>query len=416
MTGRQHRTDVAVIGSGLIGTSAAAALAEQGLEVLVLESAPALGPGASTFNAGLLTPSHAGPWGTRRDVLHGAKWMLRHDSPFGVGLRPELVRFFASLLTQSPAGLATCLHVTRQMSLASVSMHEELSTRTETGFARSGLLDSYRTEAAFRRAEEAARRHADEGVPCRVVAADEARVLEPALAPDRAGAVLFEREAHLDPRAYLESVAAIAEGNGVIYQFSTRVVDVRRSNGHGFVVKTTAGEVRAAEVVVAAGAATPLLARAFGTRLPIEPGTGYAIDLDSNTQVRLERPLILQEERVAVNPLQRGIRLAGTMTFSGRDARLDVRRVNGIVAAGRAGLPKIAAAAVVSRGMGGRPCTPDGLPIVGRLRGSGAIVASGHAMLGLTMAPLAAKQISALVRGEDFEFNDVLSPARYERR
>ncbi|HVK22827.1 MAG TPA: FAD-dependent oxidoreductase [Actinokineospora sp.] len=412
MTGQHEQIDVAIVGSGVIGTAAAATLAQQGRTVLVLEAQSELGPGASTFNAGLLTPSHAGPWGTRRDVATSAKWMLRHDSPFGVSPRPELVRFFASLLTQSKASLATCLRVTRQMCMTSVNMHEELSTTADTGFRRDGLLDSYRTDAAFLRAKEAAKLHADDGVPCRVVSAEEARELEPALAPGRSGAVLFAREAHLDPAAYLRSVAAIAERHGAVYRFGTHVIGVRRS-GQEFILSTTSGEVRAAELVIAAGAATSRLA--LGARLPIEPGTGYAIDLDSNQHVRLQRPLLLQEERVAVNPLAQGIRLAGTMTFSGRAAALDQRRVHGIVAAGRVGLLGLTQSAQVRVGMGGRPCTPDGLPVVGRLRDSGAIVASGHAMLGLTMAPLAATQISAIVHGEDFEFSDVLTPARFGR-
>jgi D-amino-acid dehydrogenase len=151
--------------------------------------------------------------------------------------------------------------------------------------------------------------------------------------------------------------------------------------------------------VLAAGVHTGPLSRLAGFPLPIQPGKGYGFD-DASGSVTLRHSVYLGEAKVAVTPLSDRLRFAGTMEFGSSDATIDPYRLRGIVRSAHEYLPGFPATAQPQGWTGLRPMTPDGLPVIGRLPGrDNVLVASGHGMLGVTLAPVTAEVISAEVAG-----------------
>lgn len=408
----RERADAIVVGAGAVGAATAAELSRRGRSVLVLDRGPDWAAGASWGNAGLLCPSHAGPWASTADVAQGIRWMTRPDSPLGVRPQPVLVPFLGRLLALSASRVAESRALSRDLCLQSLHLHERLATEADTGFRRDGLLDTYWTEAGLERGRAGAAEHQRTGVTCQVLDRDAVREAEPHLAGDVVGGVLFPDEAHCEPAAYVRAEADRALGAGTRFVGRAEVLDADTTTRE-VRLRTTQGTFAADEVVIAAGSWSRPLARRLGARLALQPGKGYTVDLTAGERVPLRRPLMLQEARVAVTPLADRLRLAGTMEFAGFDESINRRRVDAVLRSGVAALPTWATATVQRIWAGFRPCTPDGLPLIGRLRGEPRItLATGHAMLGLTLAPVTAVLVADLFDDRPDPRLDALSPAR----
>jgi D-amino-acid dehydrogenase len=401
--------DVVVIGGGAIGASCALELARRGAKVTLLERGPHLAYGCSAGNAGLICPSHSMPIANPQNLREGLGWtfgqirprILRPDSPFYLrprpGVLPWLARFArASTATRSAAGAKAV----RELSVASLDLHAELAAQgLDTGFERRGTLSVYESEAAF-----AAARTSVDG---EVLASDEVRELEPALTGELAGGIYHRDEAHCDPLGFVEAVGRAAAAAGTAIRTG---VEVRRLRP-GPVVETSEGELRPGIVVLAAGAWSSRLARGLGVFLPLEGGKGYHVDLEpapGDPKV----PLFMQEARTIATPLRDRLRLSGTMELAGLDLSISERRVNAIRRALRRVLGDDSGRRVLETWAGLRPCTPDGLPVIGRV--DGLVLATGHAMKGLSLAPVTAKLVGELVAGEPPRYDlTPFSPRRF---
>jgi D-amino-acid dehydrogenase len=130
-------------------------------------------------------------------------------------------------------------------------------------------------------------------------------------------------------------------------------------------------------------------------------GKGYSFVVDQPSP-SLGAPVILAEDKVAISPLGARVRLGGTLEIGTKPGETDMRRVHGISSAARKAFPQFGKNEPVSSSVwsGQRPCTPDGLPYVGALKGvSNLTVATGHAMLGMTLAPATARMVADCVEG-----------------
>jgi D-amino-acid dehydrogenase len=222
----------------------------------------------------------------------------------------------------------------------------------------------------------------------------------PLLTGAHAGAILQPDEAHCDPLRFVRAVGAEAAAHGVELRTGVEVLRIQRRGGRIESLWTTAGTVQTAEVVVAAGTWSRDLARQLGVRLPMEGGKGYHVDVATRAGDP-ELPIWLDEHRVVITPMGARIRMAGTLELSGDDLEVSARRVDAIVDAVRGSLPAIAARPAMSVWRGLRPCTPDGLPVIGRATGvDNAILATGHGMWGLQLAPLTGRLVAEIAAGE----------------
>jgi D-amino-acid dehydrogenase len=160
---------------------------------------------------------------------------------------------------------------------------------------------------------------------------------------------------------------------------------------------TSRGEFAADAFVVATGAWTPLLNRELGCRIPIQPGKGYSITMPRPARCPAV-PLIFEEHRVAVTPMRSGYRLGSTMEFAGYDTTLNRDRLALLRDGATHYLHEPAAEPVVEEWFGWRPMTPDGLPIIDRSPAmANVMIAAGHNMLGLSMAPATGRLVAELL-------------------
>jgi len=413
----RERTDVLVIGAGIVGTACALELARRGAAVTVVDRGE-IGHGCSYGNAGWLTPSLANPLPSPGVLLQAARWMLDPESPFYIrlSLRPGLWAWlvrFAAASRRAPYERGT--EALTALSKYSLQAYEAWSREFPEpfGFAQRGLLMVTETSAGLAAARHELGLLARVGVRARVLTAEEVRAREPAVTGPIAGGVLFPDEAHVEPLATVAALAAEARRRGARFHPATEVFDFERSRGRIARLLTTRGAYAAERFVLAAGSWSADLGRKLGVALPILGGKGYAAIVD-NVAVPPQSPVKILERRIAVTPRAGGLRLAGTLELVDRDDGIAPRRVAAILRGARGVLDLPEAPSVVEVWRGLRPCTPDGMPIIGFAQAlPNLLLATGHQMLGLHTAPGTARLATDLLLGDEPAFDP--QPFRADR-
>lgn len=411
---------VLVIGGGVVGLCVAYYARRQGLEVTLAERG---GPGrdnCSLGNAGLVVPSHFVPLAAPGMVRLGLKMMLRPDSPFYFrpGLDPEVWRWawrFRS--AANPGHVERAAPLLLRLNRESRRLYEELAGEIGGfGFETKGLLMLCRTDAALREEAEVAERAHRLGLAAELLSPKACEEREPGLRLSVAGGVYFPEDGHLVPEHLAAALERAVKESGVRFLESTEVAGWRAGNGRIEAVKTAGGEIAADAFVVAAGAGSAALVRGLGLRLPMVAGKGYSLTLPRPRQ-QLAVPAILTEARVAVTPMGDALRFAGTMEIGGADGAAHPARVRGILRSIPRYFPDYRPEDFegVPAWRGHRPCSPDGLPYVGAFRRYGNLwAATGHAMMGVSLAPVTGHLIAQMLAGDTaLPDLDALSPDRY---
>ena len=169
--------------------------------------------------------------------------------------------------------------------------------------------------------------------------------------------------------------------------------------------------------MLAAGAWSKELAAQAGVHIPLEGGKGYHLEMAAGEARQPQVPVFLEEARVTATPLDGRLRLTGTLELSGLDLRVDPIRLDAIGRGARRGLRMSPQAQPVRIWRGLRPCAPDGLPIVGQADGiANLYLATGHAMLGIALAPVTGEIVADLVTGATPRHEiERFSPLRFRR-
>ncbi len=410
------KQDVAVIGGGVVGVACAVELARRGAQVTVIER-DRIGHGCSYGNAGWLTPSLAVPLANPAMLLKSIKWMFDPESPLYIQPRldPAFLRWLlefllASRKTKFDSGAAALVELCR----VSVDMWEDVARRSPEafGFERHGLLAVYEKTSAL----EAARPGIDlvgrSGVRAEYWTADDVREKEPSVVGPQVGGVFYPDDAHCEPYRAVKALEAEARALGVRVIEGAEVFRISDHNGSR-ALTTTRGEILASQIVVATGPWSEALGRMLGFRLPVIGAKGYSIVLPPATP-HPRRSIYLTERKIAVNPHRDALRIAGTLELVRNDFSINARRVDVIVrgAKGMLAIPDSPAPREIWRGL--RPCTPDGMPVIGRARGRGDVwLATGHQMAGLKTAPGTGLLLAQLMAGETPRFDP--EPFRADR-
>ena len=405
----ERNADVAIIGGGAIGLWAAYFLHQQGRSVVVLDR-DAIGAACSWGNAGYVSPSHVVPLAAPGVVTQGLGWLLDPESPFYIRPRPDLdlARWLWKFVR---AG--TTAHVERSapvfadLGLRSVAHYADLAQHLDLGFELSGLMMLHRTDAGAEKNEKLAQRARAVGLEVDILDPKAAQALEPTIA-DEIGGIYFPQDAVVDPARMTMALHRHLEAEGVRFLPHTDVTGFARRNGTVRAVRTTQGDVEARQFVLAAGSWSPELGRDLGLRLPVQPAKGYSITITPDGAMP-HLPVLLTEAKVAVTPLPEGrLRFAGTLELAGLDASINERRVRAVLRAVPDYLEPFDQidADPAEAWAGFRPCTPDGLPIIGKPDSlDNLVVATGHAMLGISLAPATGTLVAALVADETPPFD-----------
>jgi D-amino-acid dehydrogenase len=414
----ERKADVLVVGAGVVGLSVAYYAASAGAKVIVLERGE-IGAGSSSGNAGLVVPSFFEPLPGPGVMVEGLKHLFDPQGYFGVQFRPDLWLFywlarFARHCNRREFYLHSELLL--RMNDEGLQVHLELARLGggEYGFNQKGLLYLFLSGKRFIQGRERASRAMDSGLGSEVFSGDEVRDVEPAAGKAVIGGIRFLTDAGLDPAKFLEWLARQAVAWGARVMTESEVFDFQLGRNRVTSVFTTKGEFRAEQVVLAGGAWLAPLGRRLGVNLPIEAGKGISQTF-LKPRMTVRQPLILEEHHVAVSPLAHALRITGALELSGLDLTINPERVKGIHRSACRYLPLIEPlhASEIWRGL--RPCTPDGLPLVGRLHSlNNVIVAGGHDTKGMTLGPLTGQYVTRLLAGQSVgDFEQTLSPSRF---
>ncbi len=280
-------------------------------------------------------------------------------------------------------------------------------------FHHDGELQVFETAAGLAAAREDVERARAVGARIDEVTVEEARRMFPGLRCELAGAFFFSEDGHMDPLRFTRAVAGLAGEAGAAVVTGAEALALEPAPG-GVRALTTRGAFEAAQVVLAAGAWTPQLTRGLGLRLPIEPAKGYSVDVERPAGFP-ELPLYLGDAHVVLTPLGDALRLGSTLELSGWDMRVRPRRVAHLREGGRRAIGLPADGPVRQLWRGPRPVTPDGLPVIGRVPGRDRVIlATGHCMLGLSLAPVTGRLVAELAGGAAPSIDVTpLSPARW---
>jgi len=412
---------VVVIGGGVIGLCTAYYCARRGHRVTVIDRESEEHEGCSYGNAGLVVPSHFIPLAAPGMVRLGLKWMWNPESPFYIKPRldADLFRWAFNFWRAANAEhVKRSAPLLRDLNVASRGLFEELATLpgNDFGMVKRGCLVLCRTPQRLDHEAEIVEEANRLGVPAEVLDSKQTAARDPGVRMDVAGSVYFPTDCHLTPARFMAGLKQQAARLGVARQWNVEATGFTSQADRLTSLQTQAGEVRADEFVLAAGSWSPELMRRLGLKLPMQAGKGYSLTLRKPRQLP-QLSSILSEARVAVTPMDGALRFGGTMEIAGLNENINPARVRGIIKSVPKYLPEFGAEdfADVKPWCGLRPVSPDGLPYIGRPQRFGNLtVATGHAMMGLSLGPITGKLVSEIISGEKPSFDlTLLHPDRY---
>ncbi|MFK2872922.1 NAD(P)/FAD-dependent oxidoreductase [Dyella lipolytica] len=413
------RSDVLILGGGVVGLSCALYLLKGGTGVRVLEQGTP-GCGSSHGNCGTITPSHAAPLAMPGMLGVALRSMLRADAPLYLNPRFDGPRFrwlmgFARHCNwrdfhHAAKARAAILQRSRHL-LGDLIRGEKLNCE----FVEEGVLYVYRGAAQLAADE---RHHADLldrlGIPVQRLRGDEVERMEPALKPGVQGGLFHPEDARLRPDRYVAELARLVREHGGIIESGARIerfeTDGRRITGVG----TSRGDFAGERVLMALGAWSPLLGRQLDLRLPMQPGKGYSLTY-TRPALAPRHALVLREAAVCVTTWESGLRLGSTMEFSGYAEGLNRTRLNALRRGAAEGLHEPEGPELQEEWWGWRPMCVDEVPIIGpSTRWSNLHMATAHGMLGVSMSAATGELVAAQIHGTTPAFDPApYAPARF---
>lgn len=412
---------VLIVGGGVIGLCSAYYAAKQGWQVTLLERGGPDHDSCSLGNAGMVVPSHFIPLAAPGMVALGLKWMWNPESPFYIQprLNWDLLNWgFKFWRAANRAHVQRSAPLLRDLSLASRGCFQELAAErnNDFGLVQKGLLMLCKTGHALIEEAGTAAQARELGLPVEMLDAKQTAALDGGVRMDIAGGVYFPKDCHLNPAQFTAGLTAELQRLGARFEWNAEVLGWRLGGAGIAAVRTQRGEFQADQYVLAGGSWSPLAARELGLKLPLQAGKGYSLTLPRPRQLP-SICAIFTEARVAVTPMGSALRFGGTMGIAGLSQEVNSRRVQGIVKAVPKYYPEFREAdfAGLQPWCGLRPCSPDGLPYLGRTqRHPNLVVATGHAMMGLSLGPITGRLVAELLAGETPAIDlALLAPERY---
>lgn len=412
-------SDAVIVGGGIIGIACAHYLAKSGLRVTVIDRGT-IGGACSRGNCGYICPSHVLPLTEPGAINEALKSLFNPNDAFRIKPRwsPALWRWLWQFARR-------CNH--KQMLAAGVHLKGILdSSRGEyqrlfaeeslqCEWKENGLLYVLQTERGLRQfaeTDESLTEHF--GVAARRIDGTDLMQFDPALREGLAGAFHYPGDASVRPDLLNANWSRRLKERGVNFLENCEIRGIDTLGGRIRRLETSQGAMQGTWVVFAAGAWSTKLASMLNCSIPIEPGKGYSVTMGRPEDCP-KYPMLFPEHRVGVSPFEEGFRLGSIMEFAGFDPSIPERRIQQLRDSARHYLRTSVDGGSEETWYGWRPMTWDSLPIIGSVPGlSNAVLATGHNMLGLSLAPGTGKLVAELVQGKTPHLDPTpFSPMRF---
>lgn len=410
---------VIVLGAGLLGVTSAYFLRQQGHDVTVVDRQATPAAETSFANGGQISVSHAEPWANPSAPLKVLKWLGQEDAPLLFRIRADVRQWMWGLQFLRECTPARTRHNIEQIvRLGTYSRDTLQALRVDRGIhydqRTQGILHFYTNEKEFEGAEAPAQQMRDLGCDRRVISADEAVRIEPALAhirPKLAGATYTAEDESGDANQFARELVKRCEEDGVQFLMSHTVTALREVAGQIDHVEATDSEgrfqrLRADAYGLAMGSLSPLIAKPLGIELPIYPAKGYSVTMPvEDARMAHQVSLTDDEYKLVFSRLGDRLRIAGTAELNGYDRDLNRVRCEAIVRRVEELFPGAGDTERAQFWTGLRPATPSNVPIIGRSKVKNLFLNTGHGTLGWTHACGSGKSIARIVTGLQPEVN-----------
>jgi len=413
------RPHVTIIGGGVIGCWSAYYLAQKGCRVTLVER-NSIGSGASSGNCGYLCPSHVMPLCGPGAIRHALPHLLRRDGALSVPARfdPTLWRWLMAFPRYCTADHQTKAAVARDRLLkSSAGLYAEyLADRgAECRWDSKGLLLVHRGQKTLDGFQATADRLASE-FDIHPVRLEGAALVnhEPTLIDSLAGGWLFPADTHLDPARLMQRLHQDLRDLNVEIMQNTEVLRMDMTKGKVGSLKTSSGDLKVEQLVLATGAETPRFASDLKCRIPVVPGKGYSMtfgNADENTTASWPQvPMIFEDTHVAITPFGEELRVGSTMQLTGYDRTIDPRRLQMIRNDAQSYLRHPIVGDPHGTWVGWRPMSVDDIPCIDRAPAvENAWVATGNGMVGMSTGTASGHLIADLICGD----TPVIDPRPY---
>jgi D-amino-acid dehydrogenase len=407
---------IVVVGGGIIGLCSAFYATKEGHEVTILDDRAEGAQSCSTGNAGMIVPSHFVPLAAPGMIGMGLKMMLNPKSPFGFNFPPSLAQIGWTtkfLRSATKSHVAKTEKILRDLNWFSLKEYEAIMPELGIGneLQQHGLLMLCKSQETLDHEYCDSLRANELGMKVELLDQKTLKQSDSGFDYDVAGAVLFNYDAHLTPHSVLNALHRWLRSKGVKI-----VPNCLASQINGKQIQTSRGSFEADQFVIASGIWSTELAKNIGLKLPMMAGKGYSFTIANPIQTPLHCSLLV-DARVAVTPMQNGLRIAGTMEIGPPTNTINQARIQGIKESILRFFPKFSMQDMdeLPSWHGHRPCSPDGLPYIGRaVNQPNVIIASGHSMMGLSLGPITGKIVNELISNRPTSLpTNQLDPNRY---
>ncbi|MBD2779206.1 D-amino acid dehydrogenase [Xenorhabdus szentirmaii] len=413
---------VLILGSGVIGVTSAWYLAQEGHEVTVIDRQNSAAEETSAANAGQISPGYATPWGAPGIPVKAIKWMFQRHAPLAI--RPDgslfQIRWMWQMLRNCDASYYA-MNKSRMVRLAEYSRDCIKQLRADTGIEyegrQGGTLQLFRTARQFDNAANDIKVLEQEGVPYRLLTAEQLATVEPALAHAShklTGGLQLPNDETGDCQIFTKALAKMAEAAGVKFIFNKKVERILSEGNKITGIQCHDGIMTADSYVVAMGAYSTSLLK-DKVKMPVYPLKGYSLTMPIVDESRAPASTVLDETyKIAITRFDDRIRVGGMAEVVGFNLNIPQSRCETLKMVVQDLYCHGGNIAEASFWTGLRPMTPDGTPIVGPTEYSNLYLNTGHGTLGWTMACGSGKLLSDLISGKetDIAAND-LSVFRY---
>ncbi len=393
--------DIIIIGGGIIGLCSAYYLQKEGHQVTIVDQSN-MDAGASYVNAGYLSPSHIIPLSAPGVMKKGLKWMFNPSSP--LYLKPRLDLDFlkwawAFNSSCNKSHVEKAIPAIKDIALLSQELYDDIKEDENFTFhyKKKGLLMLCQTDKMLD-AEIITSQFANRvGLDAKAIDLVELKLLEPNVKINVKGAIFYQGDAHTTPHEFMDEMKTHLKKVGVKIYNNEKVEDLEVKDGEILTIKTNQQRLTADEFVLAAGSWSSLLSKKLGLKLLLQAGKGYCINTSRQTEITI--PAILTEAKVAVTPMHCFTRFAGTMEIAGINHHINRDRVEVIANAVTKFYPeiKLTKDEKGNAACGLRPLSADGLPYIGKSgKCKNLTIATGHAMMGWSMATATGKLVSEI--------------------
>lgn len=413
---------VIIIGAGIAGVCTAYYLNKAGFDVTVIDKGDGK-DNCSYGNAGMIVPSHIIPLSSPGVITKGLQWMLDAESPFYIRprLSLDLIQWLWKFkqastqkhVEQSGPVLRDLLMATREL-LIEIEEQEEI----EFSYNRKGLFMFCKTEEGLKKEIKVANQAKNIGVPVEVLSVGEVKKMDPGLDINIIGATYYPNDAHMHPASFMDNLKRITKSRGVYYSYNKTVTDIQTSGETLESVSTADGQTfKGTFFVNCAGAWSSSLMKMVNIHFLLQAGKGYSLTLE-NPPVRPEYCGILAEKKVTLTPMYNSLRFAGTLEIVGTDRSINPKKISGLKRSVVEYLPQITIDDLEGHEIwtGLRPCSPDGLPYVGKVDGfANFFISTGHAMMGMSLAPSSGKLLTDIITyGKSDLYSELINPNRFD--